>query len=65
MRTDYPWTWRLARVEQRTELETKIADIMMEIEQLGASPILTDAGAHLMQALCALGAWTDAGKPGH
>jgi hypothetical protein len=65
MRTTYhPWSTRLAQIDQRTEIEQAIIDLHERVEMLGAHPTLTDASSAMFQALCALGAWHDAGEPG-
>lgn len=60
----HPWSDRLAQVDKRTVLESAILELHAQVEALGAHPLLTDASTHLFYAVCALGAWEDAGWPG-
>ena len=60
----HPWTARLAQVNKRTGEEQALFNAVQMVEHMGGHPLLTEAQAKITEALCALGAWTDAGKPG-
>lgn len=55
------WTDR----ERLHPLERQIFDLMCEVEQAGADPLLTRAVCGLQEALHELVDWFDAGQPGN
>lgn len=58
------WTDRLANIDRRSPLESKVFDLIEQIESVGAHPDLTMAVSRLTEAVCALGHWADTGYPG-
>ena len=64
MSEQHQYTARLAQVQERTPLETDIMALVARIERMGGHPLLTEAQSLLFKALCAAGAWHDAGEPG-
>ena len=58
------WTERLAHTERRTEIEKAASELHAKIEDMGAHPLLTDAGQLVHDALCTLRKWHDDGEPG-
>jgi len=59
-----PWTMRLARIDQRTDIERQACDLQAAIEKLGGHPLLTDASLCADRAARFLGKWHDEGEPG-
>lgn len=60
----HQWSTRLAQIERRTPLEQQAMTLIEAIEQAGADARLTTAQSLVFEAVCALGAWHDAGEPG-
>ena len=54
---------RRAYVQKRFKFETKISDLIDEIESLGAHPELTNVIVHLQDAFDAIADWYDVGGP--
>lgn len=58
---DWP---RRSQIQKLTPAELKIRNLVWEIEELGAHPLLTDTVCLLQDARNKLADWIDAGEPG-